>query len=88
MNSGGTFAISAEPIDRPCTNESTPCPTNKIRDVRIEQLNYGYIVRVGCHSFAIETKEKLINLLSEYMGSPEITEKNWFNGSFLVTNTF
>jgi hypothetical protein len=29
---------------------------NKIRPINIEELNRGYIVRIGCHTFAISTK--------------------------------
>ena len=48
------------------------------RDVRIETLNYGYIVRIDCHSFAIETTAKLNEKLNEWFLNPEQTEKNWF----------
>lgn len=53
---------------------------NEIRQISIEGLNHGYIVRVGCHSFAIETKAQLIAQLSAYIQEPALTEKKWFNG--------
>lgn len=56
---------------------------NKIRQINIEELNYGYIVRVGCHNFAIETKAQLIAQLSAYIQDPAITEKKWFDGKLL-----
>lgn len=51
---------------------------NTIRTFMVRQLNFGYVVEVGCHSFAIETKEKLVKLVSDYINTPDETEKKWF----------
>jgi hypothetical protein len=48
-----------------------------IRGISIEPLNYGFIVRVGCQSFAIETSEKLIEKLTGYLKDPKKTETKW-----------
>ena len=69
--------IRREPV--PCV-EDRP---NKIRQINIEELNHGYIVRVGCHNFAIETKAQLIAQLSAYIQEPALTEKKWFDGKLL-----
>ena len=53
---------------------------NEIRQINIEGLNHGYIVRVGCQTFAIETKAQLIAHLSAYIQEPALTEKKWFDG--------
>lgn len=53
---------------------------SQFRDVCVKQLNYGYIVTIGCHKFAIETPEKLIEKLGEYIKSPQETESKWFKG--------
>jgi hypothetical protein len=37
-------------------------------------------VTIGCHKFAIETPEKLIEKLGEYIKSPQETESKWFKG--------
>lgn len=55
-------------------------PKNSIRGIGIEQLNYGYLVKVGCNTFAIETAEKLIGKLAAYIKNPAETEKKWFDG--------
>jgi hypothetical protein len=66
-----------------CVNP-TPVENNpKIRSINIEQLDLGYVVRVGCQSFAIETSSKLISALGEYLNAPNETEKKWFSGTFL-----
>jgi len=64
--------------------EPTPCVgedrLNKLRPINIEELNHGYVVRVGCHTFAIENKSQLIVQLSAYIQEPALTEKKWFDG--------
>ncbi len=56
---------------------------NKMREVRIKQLNHGYFIEIGCQQFAIETSEKLLSALGNYMKDPDGTEKAWFDGKFL-----
>jgi len=53
---------------------------NKIRQINIEEVNRGYIVRVGCHTFAISTKAELTTKLTEYINEPAKTEKKWYSG--------
>lgn len=68
----------------PCCEapQATPPIGNdkKMREFTVKPLSYGYIVVVGCTSFAIETKEQLINKLTDYIKYPEDTEKKWFAG--------
>lgn len=61
------------------TNIPTP-QENKIRQINIEEVNRGYIVRVGCHTFAISTKEELTDKLLKYINKPSDTEQKWFGG--------
>lgn len=44
------------------------------RQITIDPLDYGYIVRVGCQNCAIESKQDLINYLTEYINNPEEAE--------------
>lgn len=53
---------------------------NKIRQINIEEVNRGFIVRVGCHTFAISTKAELTTKLTEYINEPEKTEQKWYKG--------
>jgi hypothetical protein len=55
----------------------TPWVPNTIRDIVITQLSHGYIVRVGCQSFAIESASTLIAKLAEYINNPADTETKW-----------
>ena len=69
-------------MDR-CVNEAaipTPQGENKIRQINIEEVNSGFIVRVGCHTFAISTKAELTTKLIEYINEPVKTEKKWYAG--------
>ena len=56
---------------------------SQAREINIRPLNYGYIVNIGCQTFAIESVEKLISNLEKYLNSPIETEKKWFSGNLL-----
>lgn len=74
----GTAPDEAAPnrnYDRPVESESI----NIIKKITIEQLQYGYIVKVGCHTFAIETHKRLSKVLAEYLADPSGTENKWFS---------
>lgn len=66
-------------ILEPCNVPAPLRDENKIREVSIRELNKGYLVNVGCHSFAITDSKLLIKLLSEYISDPEKTEKKWYD---------
>jgi hypothetical protein len=54
---------------------------NKIRQMSIEEVNRGYVVRVGCHTFAFSTKEELVTKVMEYISEPSKTEEKWYSGN-------
>ncbi len=56
----------------------------KIREIHIIELNRGFTVQVGCHTFAISKAEELIQLLSEYIAHPSETESKWFNNQLMT----
>lgn len=51
---------------------------NKIRPINIEELDRGFIVSVGCHRFAISSKEEMIEKLLQYINEPQATEVKWY----------
>jgi hypothetical protein len=53
----------------------------KARDVRIEQQDLGYIVRVGCQTFCFENLDTVLKLVGEYLWSPDDMEKKWRDGT-------
>lgn len=55
-----------------------------INDLRVEQLSYGYTVRAGCQTFAIEKQEELIRLLTMYIQEPIRTKNLWYDGKLFV----
>jgi len=80
--------LGGTPYPTACESEcSEPMPTQPSRSVpfaiQIESLNFGYIVRVGCQSFAIESADKLVTALAAYLAEPEKVQRMWFDGSFL-----
>lgn len=56
------------------------------RDFTVKKLNYGYIITVGCHRFAIEDKKKVIKLISEYVDDPNKVESKWWKNKTLSVN--
>lgn len=64
-----------------CGEKSSSDEVGKIREISIRQVNYGYIVNVGCHTFAIESVSKLSEMLNAYLLQPNATEKQWYDGT-------
>ena len=65
------------------TGRGPTCQENKrARIVKIIPLDHGYMVDVGCQSFAIETTSKLMTTLHEYLNDPRVVEKFWLEGKF------
>ena len=60
--------------------ENLPVSDNKIRPLEIREVNRGYIVGAGCHTFAISTKEELTDLITRYVNEPAKVEEQWFKG--------
>lgn len=52
----------------------------EIFNISIRQLAYGYIVEVGCRTFAIEDSTRLIDLLGRYLKSPNEVHKQYNDG--------
>ena len=46
-------------------------------DVLITPLDYGFIVKVGCKRFALESRENLIRELTAYINNPGETVRGW-----------
>jgi hypothetical protein len=70
-------------LEQPCANRTeVPISTSAKRDIHIQQLSYGYLVTVGCKSFAIENMDKLITNLQNYLINPEEVEKNYLEGFY------
>jgi hypothetical protein len=85
----GRIVVESQRMDsdirdlRPQLNEAEaefPIP-DMMRDIVIEPLKRGFTVRVGCSSFAVETKKNLIEYLTRYINDPRTTEKQWFDGT-------
>ena len=69
---------ACRPSEQPCceTEVAMPMPQNK-RQISVEPMDLGYIVRVGCQTFAVETKESLIEKFTKYINDPIGVEKEW-----------
>ena len=72
------------PNQEPCHRENDQpdqSEINKIRQITIEELDRGFIVRVGCTSFAISTKEDLLTQVNAYINNPKAVEQMWHDGN-------
>ena len=56
----------------------------KAREINIQPMNYGFVVRVGCQTFVFETTEKMIRNLDAYLADPENVEKAWLSGTLVL----
>lgn len=61
----GTIASSEIEYERGAIMRE-PIPVNTSFSVSVEPLNIGFILRVGCQSIAVSTKEDLIKFLTAY----------------------
>lgn len=59
---------------------SPPDPKRHIRELQIRQLDHGYMVVVGCQTFAIESKVTLLTRLIDYINDPGAAEEKWAEG--------
>lgn len=67
-----------------CEARTSRDPANeKPRDIIIKSLNLGYLVQVGCQTFAIEERNKLLINLEAYLTNPQETEKEWMSSKKL-----
>ena len=59
-----------------------PIKTSKISDIVIKEMDYGYLVKVGCQTLCIETQTKLTTWLTEYIQYPQKVTKRWNDGYY------
>lgn len=57
---------------------------SKAREINIQPMNYGFLVRVGCQSFVFETAEKMMANLTAYLADPDVMEKAWVTGNLTL----
>jgi len=65
-----------------CEPEVTP-NVERAREINIRPVDYGYVVQVGCQTFAIEDNELLIQILNEYLNNPQHIENVWMKSKVL-----
>jgi len=49
------------------------------RDIKVTPLNSGFLVKVGCQSVAVETNEKLVDMMAKYLADPQGFERKWYS---------
>lgn len=54
----------------------------RIKEIKIYQLDHGYILEVGCKKIALDSPEKIIFGLKKYFANPENVEHQFLKGAF------
>lgn len=80
--------ISRNPSSREFDVSSDTDAKVKIKDIVLKQLDYGYLVKVGCVTLAIETREKLNLWMQDYICDPETVTMKWNEDYYNNTNTY
>lgn len=55
---------------------------NKIKEIKISQLDHGYILNVGCKVIALDSPAKIIFALKLYLSNPQKVESEFLDGKF------
>lgn len=58
-------------------------PKPKIEDILIREMNYGYLVKIGCQTIVVETPKKLVKALKKYLKDPAGVEELFMQGEFM-----
>jgi hypothetical protein len=53
-------------------------------EIKIETLEYGYVLAVGCKRFAITDKETLLSMLTKYINNPAELQKQYHNKTLII----
>jgi len=56
---------------------------NRIHDLLVNQMDLGYLVKVGCQTLCLETKERLIQLFTAYVNDPKKTMDKYYKDQIL-----
>lgn len=55
-------------------------PQNIARGIQIQPINHGFLVKINCQEFAVESKEALLHRLGLYLSDPNKVEQDWMSG--------
>lgn len=73
------------PMQGECCAKSLDNRVQKMTyELRVQQLDRGYIVNVGCKSFAFENQEVMLGMITEYITNPNKTEDSFYNGTLFA----
>lgn len=52
----------------------------RAKEINISPLPHGYLVRVGCQSFAFEDHKKMMKYINQYLDNPADVEAKFYSG--------
>lgn len=67
----------------PQLNGGLPLPGPQLaKHITINPLNHGFLVNVGCQTFAVENVDALLHRLNVYLKDPAESERKWMAGEW------
>jgi len=54
----------------------------RLREIHIQPLDIGFVVRLGCQSLVITNKKQLLEELTNYFDNPNEVERRYYAGEF------
>ena len=83
INNIGNPGITASPMNEMGEPDGRNPGGNRINDLVIKQMDLGYLVKVGCQTLCLETKERLIQLFTAYVNDPKKTIDKYYKDELL-----
>lgn len=73
-----------EASDQETAGQNYTSSPAKARNISIKPQDFGYLVNIGCQSFAISKLQDLMIGLEAYLTDPDNTENQWFKGEYKI----
>lgn len=54
----------------------------RTREITITPLDYGFVLKVGCKTIALDSPQKLLFGLKKYLANPDKVETEFLEGKF------
>lgn len=78
------YSSCSNESDRPVRVRITDCASERrrVREITITPLDYGFVLKVGCKSIALDSPQKLLFGLKKYLSNPDKVESEFLEGKF------
>lgn len=80
LNVEGTVLTTTSTDNYAYTYGTQNIINRKSYDINISAADFGFIVKVGCKTFCIESPDKLCKYIKKYLKNPSEIEDQWTKG--------